>query len=65
MLLNNAHARLKGLFTEPEGKNCFSIITLLLLNSVVNIYNILMLKPFCFSCSDYLYQRKELVSTII
>ena len=26
------------IFTEPEGKNCFSIIVLLLLNSVVNIY---------------------------
>ena len=26
------------MFTEPERKNCFSIIALLLLNSVENIY---------------------------
>ena len=48
-------------FTETEASYCFSIITQVLLNSVINSVKKESMHIFCYNSVDYSYQDKQAV----
>ena len=51
----SCHEEYSAIFTEPDVKNCLSIIALALLDSIVNIR--FVFKPLSFNCFDERSER--------